>query len=87
MSTKVTKTVSLPYAQAFDRLYHALVNTGYAISLADPQGGVLKFDSQPSATDWGFNFTALLGAVGPSTTQISFSGDVKFGIDLFKVGN
>ena len=87
MATKVTKNVQLPYAQAFDRLYHTIVNAGYGVSLADPQRGIIKFDSQASLTDWGFNFTAQISAIGTDASQILFTGDVKFGLDAFKVGN
>lgn len=87
MAKNVIKTVTLPYSQAFDKLYHVVVNSGYAVSVADPQRGLLKFDSQASVTDWGFNFTAQLGTLSPNATQITFSGDVKFGFDVFKIGN
>lgn len=87
MATNVTKNVQLPYPQAFDRLYHTIVNAGYSVSLADPQRGILLFDSPAGLTDWGFNFTAQLYAIGANASQISFTGDVKFGFDVFKVGN
>jgi hypothetical protein len=86
-ATNVFKTVPLPYADAFDRLYHVIVNTGHAVTLADPKSGMILFNSDVTAFDWGFSFTARLTSASPQATQIQFIGDPKFGFDLFNLGN
>ena len=87
MATNVIKNVQIPYEQAFDRLYHAIVNMGYGISIAEPQQGLIRFNTPVTMTDWGFDFIAKLRSTGTDATQIVFTGDHKIGMDLFKVGN
>ena len=87
MATNVLKTVPLPSQDAFDRLYHSIIKAGYAITQADPNSGLIMFNSDVSAFDWGFSFTARVAAVSPQATQSQFVGDPKFGVDLFKIGN
>ncbi len=84
---KLVKEIHLPYMVVFDRLYNLIPSVGYAISEANPQTGVIKFDAPVNAMDWGFFFMAQVGALGPEDTQIYFTGHPKFGFDLFGRGN
>ena len=84
---KVIKNIQLPYPQAFDRLYHTIINGGFRITQADIQTGFIRFDSGVCMSDWGFNFLAQVGALNQAETQIYFTGRPKFGLDLFGAGN
>jgi hypothetical protein len=68
------------YPATFDATCRALVGLGMTISFADPATGTIEAASSMSLASWGENLKLQVGAVDASTTAVTVTSSLKFGL-------